>query len=83
MKNQRGITLIALVITIVILIILAGVAINLSVGENGLITNALSSKDKNRIAMLEEEKDLWKLNKSMDNHTNDSTAQSLEDFVTK
>ena len=83
MKNQRGITLIALVVTIVILIILAGVAINLSVGENGLITKALSSKDKNRIALLEEEKDLWKLNKSMDNHTNDSTAQSLEDFVTK
>ena len=34
--NNKGITLIALVITIVVLIILAAVAINLSIGENGL-----------------------------------------------
>ena len=40
MKNVKGITLIALVITIVVLIILAGVAISLSLGENGIFTTA-------------------------------------------
>jgi len=40
MKNMKGITLIALVITIVVLIILAGVAISLSVGENGIFNKA-------------------------------------------
>jgi len=40
MKNNKGITLIALVITIVVLIILAGVAISLSLGENGIFNKA-------------------------------------------
>lgn len=40
LKNQRGITLVALVITIVILIILATVAITFAFGNNGLIGRA-------------------------------------------
>jgi len=33
--NERGITLISLVVTIIVLLILAGVTINLTLGENG------------------------------------------------
>ena len=40
LKNQRGITLVALVITIIILIILATVAISFAFGNNGLINRA-------------------------------------------
>ncbi len=40
MKKQNGITLIALVITIVVLIILAGVAISLTLSENGLFNRS-------------------------------------------
>ena len=36
-KGIRGITLIALVVTIVVLLILAGVSINLIIGQNGLM----------------------------------------------
>lgn len=43
-KRQNGITLIALVITIIVLIILAGVAISLTLGENGIFVRAKSSK---------------------------------------
>ena len=39
-NNQKGITLIALVITIIVLIILAGISINLVLGENGLFNKA-------------------------------------------
>lgn len=40
LKNQKGITLVALVITIIILIILATVAISFAFGNNGLINRA-------------------------------------------
>lgn len=40
MKNQKGITLIALVITIIVLLILAGVSIAMLTGDNGIITKA-------------------------------------------
>lgn len=43
--NERGITLIALVITVVILIILATVSINVVLGEGGLIQRAQEAKD--------------------------------------
>ncbi|MGN1326603.1 MAG: type II secretion system protein [Clostridia bacterium] len=45
-KNQKGITLIALVVTIVILLILAGISINAVIGENGLISKARDAKAK-------------------------------------
>ena len=44
MKGQRGITLVALVITIIILIILAGISVSTLVGENGIITKAKEAK---------------------------------------
>lgn len=40
LKNDRGITLIALIITIIVTIILAGIATSVAVGENGLITQS-------------------------------------------
>ena len=40
MRNQRGITLIALVITIIVLLILAGVSIAMLTGQNGVLTKA-------------------------------------------
>ena len=45
-KQKLGITLIALVITIIVLLILAGVSVNLSLGENGLIGKAKTAVDK-------------------------------------
>ena len=45
-RNQKGITLIALVITIIVLLILAGVAISMLSGENGILTQAQQAKSK-------------------------------------
>lgn len=47
LKNKKGITLIALIITIIILLILAGVTLILIMGENGIIRK--KSKCKKRI----------------------------------
>ncbi len=43
-KRQKGITLIALVITIIVLIILAGIAISMTLGENGIFAKAKEAK---------------------------------------
>ena len=45
-KNKNGITLIALVITIIIMLILAAVAIQLTLGENGLLTKSTQAKSQ-------------------------------------
>lgn len=44
MRDNKGITLIALVITIIVLLILAGVSIAMLTGDNGLLTKANNSK---------------------------------------
>ena len=55
MKNQKGITLIALVITIIVLLILAGITIAMLTGENGLLTKASGSASQNSVARVKEE----------------------------
>lgn len=48
-KREKGITLVALVVTIVVLLILAGVSISLVIGQNGIVTkasDAQKSQDK-------------------------------------
>ena len=47
MKGNKGITLIALVITIIVLLILAGISIAMLTGGNGLLTKATESKVEN------------------------------------
>ena len=49
-KNQKGITLLVLVITIIILLILAGVTISAITGDNGIIGNAGKAKEETEIA---------------------------------
>lgn len=48
--NNKGITLIALVITIIVLLILAGVTIATLTGENGILTRATEASEKNQIS---------------------------------
>ena len=61
MKNQKGVTLVALVVTIIVLIILAGISINLLLGDNGIITIAKKAKENIELAKIEEEKSLNEL----------------------
>lgn len=54
LKNENAITLIALVITIIVLLILAGVSIATLIGDNGIVTQATEAKVKNEEASREE-----------------------------
>ena len=54
LKQMKGITLISLVITIIVLLILAGVSIATLTGENGILAQAQSSKTANKKAEAEE-----------------------------
>ena len=55
MKDQKGITLIALVITIIVLLILAGVAIAMLSGKNGILSNAKDSAKETSISSAKEQ----------------------------
>ena len=59
-KNQKGITLISLVITIIILLILAGISISMLTGEGGIIKQATNASLANRAGTVDEEVKLWK-----------------------
>ena len=52
--NNSGITLIALVVTIIVLLILAGVSINMLTGQNGILNRAAEAKEKTQNAQSEE-----------------------------
>ena len=54
-KDVKGITLIALVITIIVLLILAAVSIAMLTGENGLLQKATKAKEENKLAQAKEQ----------------------------
>ncbi len=57
-KYEGGITLIALVVTIVVLLILAGISINMLLENNGIITMAQKAKNEYEEAKKREEREL-------------------------
>lgn len=58
-KNKKGITLLALVVTIVVLLVLAGVSLNLLIGNNGIITRTQISKVSQELAAYKENMNLF------------------------
>ena len=54
MSTKKGITLIALVITIIVLLILAGVTIQMIVGKNGIVNRAINASEETTDADIEE-----------------------------
>ena len=66
-KKNGGITLIALVVTIIVLIILAGVSISMLTGQNGILTRAAEAKEKTEIAQRDEQAQLADLESLIEN----------------
>ena len=77
-RNTKGITLIALVVTVIVLIILAGVSISLVLGENGIVNKAKKAKENTELAKVEEETRLNELAKQIEEGTSGGTTNPPE-----
>ena len=73
-KQEKGITLIALVVTIVVLLILAGVSINLVLNNNGVISKAKDAKNQYAEAQTNEEKQLNEVADWIDTKVGETTG---------
>ena len=69
LKERKGITLVALVVTIVVLIILATITVTIVVGENGLINRAKQAKILQEGSQAKEELDMILLGYNLKNQT--------------
>ena len=72
--KDKGITLVALVVTIVVLLILAGVSINLVLGENGLITNSQEAKISQEFAEYKEKMNFFIAEKQIESNEFDVSS---------
>ena len=70
-KQENGITLIALVVTIIVLLILAGIAISLTIGNNGLFVRAQNAANTWRKAEVNEQAEMENFEELYDNTVND------------
>ena len=80
-KSEKAITLIALVITIIVLLILAGISISMLSGDNSILNKASQSNIEQRAGTIQEEKDLWTLSKTTDEYTSESGTESLDELL--
>ena len=76
LKNKKGITLIALVVTVVVLIILAGVSINAVIGDDGIIKKAQNSANLTKEAEVKES-----INRTILEFYLTDDYETLEDFL--
>ena len=70
LKKQKGITLIALVVTIVVLLILAGVTISLLLDENGIIAKSKDARTETKVSQIEDEVGMWKQHNFINKESN-------------
>ena len=73
MNKNKGITLIALIITIIILLILAGITIGTLTGENGLFTRAQQAKEKTQESQEKENKTIENYIAQIDEMSDENT----------
>ena len=73
-ENSRGITLISLVITFVIMTILAGVTLSIALGDHGLVENSRNTNDETRVNVVTDKIKIWKKENTLSNTLGDTDA---------
>lgn len=81
MKKESGITLIALIITIIVLLILAGVSISMVVGDNGILAQAGKAKSETRGALLQEKIEIYNAEINIASETDSEIETDIVKFV--
>lgn len=79
-KSPKGITLVTLVVTIIVLLILAGIGINFALGENGIINKAKLAVEKYKQAEEDEGKQLNNLYDQLTSTNNNSNNTNIEEL---
>ncbi len=69
LRRNKGITLIALVVTIIVLLMLAGISIAMLTGQNGILNRAAEAKEKTRVAQEDENEKLQGYEKIINQYT--------------
>lgn len=82
-KQEIGITLIALVVTIVVLLILAGVSVNALFGNSGIIQKAQDAQNKMNKATENDQREINELSNWIENHVNGTESVDTPDESTK
>jgi len=81
-KNKNGITLIALVVTIVVLLILAGISISMLAGQNGILDKAGEAKQSTEEASIKEQVELLATEYITNYYTGSATgASNIAEYV--
>ncbi len=80
-EKINGVTLISLAITIVVLLILAGVTLSLTIGDTGIITQAQKAKASQEIAAIKEDMQLAILDKELEKGGTGLTKEELEEIA--
>ena len=80
MRNNKGVTLVALVITIIVLLILAGVSLAMLTGDSGILTNADEAKKQTEIANAKETIQMVYMDIKTDVYAKAVTADPDDDF---
>ncbi len=84
LQHNKGITLIALIVTIVVLLILAGVSIAVITGDDGVIKSANQAKTEQRGGTVEDRVAVWKAGKATSEYTHRETKtedEMLNDLI--
>ena len=81
MKNKKGITLISLVITIVVLVILSAVAIYLTLGNNGILNKAEQAKNETIKQTATEKMNLKITNMQIEKYAEEQRMPTLQEFA--
>ena len=79
-KQVKGITLVALVVTIIVLLILAGVAISFTLGDDGIFRRASDASKIYENAQRNEEESLKEVSNYIDDILNGNTGNSEEEI---
>lgn len=80
-SNNKGITLIALVISIIVMLILAGVSINAVVGEDGILSKAQKSSITTRLATYKEELELNLVEEYEDANNINCVGETIKKYI--
>ena len=74
LRKAKGVTMLALIVTIIVLLILAAITLNLAVGENGIIERAKLARDKSKNASIAEQEAMNQAAGEIDNAGNGGSS---------